>query len=115
MELKDWRITVERDPPSVEIAVSTCGTVFGQKTAYIRVDYSFRTIEKWVQRETMVHELLHCFDSAETELTCGMRNVMKKQAYEQFKFAVCQENEFRVDAISRIIAPKMPLIQWPES
>jgi hypothetical protein len=94
--------------------VADVACIDGAREATIAVAYSFRRFPPDLQRETIVHELLHvhhdpCWRMVQTDLS----EPLGKVGYYIFCDSYRRSMEFMVDAIAKAIAPHLQLIAWP--
>lgn len=106
--LRDWRITLEREPSEDDCAASIA-CIYGRKAANIRLMSEWETYGNDRKRQTVIHELLHCHtrDMQDTaESTIGL---LGSPAYSIFSSRHEQSLELCVDGIAEAIAPFFPL------
>jgi hypothetical protein len=85
--------------------------------ANIRVDTSFPDTSPEEQRNTIIHELLHChFSMAQSVITDDLwdRRLLSQDAYSTFEASYRRAQEFGVDGVAMAIAQFFPLIDWSE-
>lgn len=115
MGLKDWKINVLREPPNDKEHAGECDARFGRKLANITFHPGFRDDKPEEQRQTVVHELLHChFAAAESVvynmgfksgyLTDGQRTMIDG--------AYMQAHEYAIDGVAAAFADVFDLIDW---
>jgi hypothetical protein len=113
LELRDWVIELDRSPCDLDCAgYALC--IDGQRHITIALAAGFRDYPPAEQRETIVHELLHahteaCWRMVQTDLA----EPLGKIAYYVFCDSYRRAMEYQVDALSKAIAPRLPLIDWP--
>lgn len=115
LALKDWKIRLERIP--TEEKDDGAFYQFGDsRSAAIRVTADFKDLSAQRQREVLLHELLHLHLVAITDCINDLyaAGVLSKQQRDVAHEDGERNKEFAIDAISNAIAPKFPLIEWPE-
>jgi hypothetical protein len=113
MGLRDWHICLSpvtaEDGSDAEIVVT-----FGRKEARVLISDSFREQDADHQRNTLVHELLHChLEPMSSMVERDLEDVLGKAADAVFSAGFERHLEYCVDGIAAILAPHMPLIEWP--
>lgn len=113
MELRDWTIDVEHEPCEGYNAVAHC--TYGQRRVSIAFAADFRDYPPAEQRETVVHELIHahhavCWHMVQNDLG----DALGKPVYYVFCDSYRRAMEYQVDALAKVIARHMPLIEWRE-
>lgn len=58
--LKDWRIEIAEDEPSQSYAIANVEPIQGRRFATIRLSNGFFDDKPPSQRDTIIHELIHC-------------------------------------------------------
>lgn len=114
--LKDWRTAVARDPAQDEHYASAQFT-FGKRLVKIYVNKEFRTYEPAVQRDAIAHEIVHCyFDPLSDVLRDELAHLGRLNDGElaAIRRAHLRAEELSVDALSRLVAPMLPMITWGE-
>lgn len=114
LELRDWTIVVETDPPLSEDAGAAIRPVYGRKRAWLRFRDDFRRAGADDQVQTVAHELLHChLDAIETPLEDdSVADLMGSAAYHVLFQAHRNAIEFAVDAIAESFVHHLPTIDW---
>lgn len=111
LNLRDWTINLLHEPiHSSEYATAQCESVYGRRWADISFCGHFAQLKPELQREVIVHELLHCHIPARRDGSWhGLQQLLGMPAYTVFSDAMNQELEHVVDAIANAIAPMLPL------
>lgn len=112
VELRDWTITVSREP-----APKGCSghveITYGRKLATISLDSSFRGRSREDQRQTVVHELVHLhLESAANMVQNDLEQWLGKQADQIFYDGFKRQMEYGVDALADALAKHLPLVEW---
>lgn len=115
MGLRDWTITVLHDPCD-EDSLGVCNPTYGRKMADISFPADFRhSVTPEGQRQTVVHELLHCVFAAEQDhIRIHLPRHLAQSTYDVFNDTYRQMHEYAIDGLADALAPHMPLIQWPK-
>lgn len=111
MGLSDWNVIVAPEPCE-EGAYATIELTRGKRAGQINVQEGFFDLDCDVQREAITHELLHCHLHALTACGEDVEDLMGKPATHVWYANFCRQEEFAVDALARVIAPKMPYPAW---
>jgi hypothetical protein len=116
LDLDPWRITVRTDPPTADYGdpddppLASIDPTYGRRVASLRVVEDFFDLTPAVQRETLLHELLHLYMHPASEvIRCGVGKWIGQAAYEVLLEAFKQQIEYGVDGIAVAIAERFPL------
>ena len=106
--LADWEVFVRPDPTE-EGHLATIYPIWGCRAANLRFDSDFCEKDPAYQRETCVHELLHCVHAqTQHQVEFVLPNHMEAGA-ELFGAMYEQANEYAIDGLAVAIAPLFPL------
>lgn len=109
MGLAHWRIRISDEQP----VDTSCFAEFHQWIngceADIRIGDQFFTQEPDDQRETLVHEYLHGHMKLFKHLFADLEHNLAKVLYQHVDTQFYHAEEMTVDALSRVIAPHLPL------
>jgi hypothetical protein len=115
MGLRDWWIHLAKEPPEGEDADASIFPTQGRKHAVIHVCRGFRELLPDVQRQVIVHELIHCHLAAAEDVirldlcaTAILGQAVYDMTWSTFKRSV----EYAVDGMADAWAEKLPLIEW---
>jgi hypothetical protein len=112
--LRDWTLIVSREEPGEDGWIACCEPITGRKAATLRFRNDFRERDPETQRQTVVHELLHCHTAQPWHLVrVTLPKELGQSAYNLFCDAFRNELEYAVDAIADAVSGSFPLIQWP--
>lgn len=115
MLLADWTFDVKWESPSDPDALANCTPIFGRKRATLRFCDDFRNLVADEQRDTVVHELIHChFAPAQCQVEKDLERHLGVQADQLFFESFKRNVEYAVDGLAGAIAKHMPLIEWPK-
>lgn len=122
--LRDWTFLVtvgevthatRNAPPDDAVWCAKCGPVPGRKYAEITFDSGIRTWPLEDIRHTVTHELTHChFYGLWDTVRRDTINMLKQKVYDVWISGIERHMEYGVDAMADVIAPQMPLIEWPK-
>ena len=101
MELRDWWLFLSHEPAN-EGCNAQIQCVRARKSATIRIAPDFHLWSREDQRQTIVHELVHCHFAPFFNV---VYRILPKKARELFEEAV----EYAVDPLADVIAKGMPL------
>lgn len=110
--LRDWSYSVDREPPR-EGAEAEIFCLHGRKLAAIRFAWNFRTKPMRDQKETVVHELLHCHTSGMDYTTEMLKDMLHPDAWKMFQQSFTMQMEHCVEGICIPFAALLPDIPWP--
>lgn len=126
--LQHWHLEVEvtdEHPPADTLisdaeeddwpAAATCDPIPGMHRATLRFSTGFREESPEDQRETVVHELIHCHLADLYEFgRKGMSDLVHQSVYDMFMYGFSLAWEHAVDGMARAWSPKLPLMEWPK-
>jgi hypothetical protein len=107
--LRDWTICILDEPPGTEGASATCEPIFGRRLANLRFARHFFHASPEDQRETVIHELLHCHLAATDQAFADSVRLHGVEAQAVASNAYNTTREYAVDAIAAAIADRYPL------
>lgn len=115
MELRDWHLDLSHGLPDADDAIATCEPIFGRKKAVFRFCDGFENLPREEQRNTVVHELVHChLAAAQGVAERDMEGVLAAESDRVFFRAFRRNLEYAVDGLANAIAKHMPYPEWPE-
>jgi hypothetical protein len=100
MMLKDWRIEISEEPPAASDACASCDPVQGRKMATLRLSSGFLEDPPDDQRQTVVHELIHCHLGHSWRLL---------EANDHMSNGSKMALEYAVDGLADAFAPFLPM------
>ncbi len=113
MELRDWTIHLADAPCDPEYSAKVELTE-GRKHATISFNPRFREGAAEDQRQTIVHELVHCHFALPWRMVqTDLLQPLGQETYSIFCDSFRRTLEYGVDAVADAIAKHMPLIEWP--
>jgi hypothetical protein len=110
MGLADWTIEIRFDPTDAD-TYAEIECVYGQRLARIGVNKNWWTYTREMQRDTLVHELVHALLAPFSQMAYDMVEALtdNEGAQAAAKAALAGSEEWVVDPISIAWAPSMPL------
>jgi hypothetical protein len=110
MGLADWTIEVRHDPTEVD-TYAEIECVYGQRLARIGLNRNWLTYTREMQRDTLVHELVHATLAPLSQMAYDMVDALTENegAQAAAKAALSGSEEWVVDPISIAWAPHLPL------
>jgi hypothetical protein len=117
MYLTEWKIDLNKKPCPSD-ALGECDVVYGQHTATISLHKSYKRDKPEILRNTIVHELLHCYLSPVTESTMQVmepfeEDIHGRKIIQSTINAMEYQIERVIDRLAEIISPTMPLPKMP--
>ena len=113
MELRDWTVRFLHEPCG-DGSLAECRVVYGRKWVDVQVCSRFFDMPPDEQRQTLVHELVHChFDAVEGVMRDARQaKAFPKRARRVVEHAQHRAVEHGVDAVAEALAPHMPMPPW---
>lgn len=110
MGLADWTIEIRLDPTDSD-TYAEIECVYGQRLARIGINRNWLTYTRELQRDTLVHELVHALIAPLSQMAYDMVDALTENegAQAAAKAALAGSEEWVVDPISIAWAPHMPL------
>ena len=117
MNLVEWKIDLEPKPCPSD-ALGECDIVYGQHVATISLNKNYKKDKPEVLRNTIVHELLHCYMSPVTEAASQVMEPFESDVHgRKIIQATINATEYQIerviDRLAEIISPSMPLPKMP--
>jgi hypothetical protein len=110
LRLQDWTVTIDWDtvvPDDDAYAQNTAET--RSKHCCISFSNKFLELDPELQRQTLVHEMLHAHFFPLADLVdITVSELVKRSAHNIFSVAMDHQVEYAVDALADAIAPLMP-------
>lgn len=121
MRLRDWRIELDRTAIPVggegsgnRPALATCSVAYGSHIATIRVRESWLGETELDRRESVVHELLHCYtDPWDQTVTDVLEKALPSASCDPIFAAIEYQMEVMTDTLAMLIAERMPPAPGP--
>ena len=112
LNLGQWKIELE-DSPCEDDALAEIEVSENLWQARIRVAYSFFKEKPEEQRDTIVHELIHVHTAGIERSRDRMEKILGELAWPVFQASMENEVERAVDALAKIVAPTLPIPEFP--
>ncbi len=110
MQMRDFIVEVEHDPPSDERALATVEVAEGRRLMRMRFHALFDELTLEEQRYAVVHELVHPLLHPLTEtVRSAAADEFGGAALRMFLGVVSRDVERTVDTLANVIAPSLPL------
>ena len=113
MTLKDWRISLLRDPCADDCNADV-QSLYGKREARIRICLDFTEKSGDEQRRIITHELTHVHIDPTLDVLFRLQPHVGSVPYAMACAQQKETIEFGVDALSRLIAPAMPMCELPK-
>lgn len=112
LNLGQWKIELE-DSPCEDDALAEIEVSENLWQARIRVAHSFFKEKPEEQRDTIVHELIHVHTAGIERSRDRMEKTLGELAWPVFQASMENEVERAVDALAKIVAPTLPIPEFP--
>ena len=117
MNLGEWKITLYKKPCAND-TLGECDITYGQHIATISLHKDYKKDKPDNLRNTIVHELLHCYlspitEAANTALEPFEDDIHGRKIIQSSINSMEYQTERVIDRLSYIIAPTMPLPKMP--
>lgn len=112
LRLRDWDFEIAEEPASDD-ACAEIACAAGQKRARITLSATFFTNDGPWQRQTLVHELIHCHLAHTRQLASdSAAHLRGKAAGAAFFTGINLALEYATDGMADAFAPFVPLPEW---
>lgn len=117
MNLTEWKIDLAKKPCPSD-SLGECDIVYGQHIATISLNKGYKKEKPDVLRNTVVHELLHCYLAPVTEAASQVmepfeEDIHGRKIVQATANAIEYQIERVIDRLAEIISPSMPLPKMP--
>lgn len=113
--LRDWTFELQHEPCDDD-ALASVHPCEGRKVATICVAHDFRERKPAEQRQTIVHELIHCHHASASDIIrLDLVKQLSQSTYDVVFFGFRRQMEYMVDGIAEGIAHHFPMIEWPDA
>lgn len=117
MNLIEWKIDLAKKPCPSD-SLGECDIVYGQHIATISLNKNYKKDKPEILRNTIVHELLHCYLAPVTEAASQVMEPFEEDVHgRKIVQATTNAMEYQIerviDRLSEIISPSMPLPKMP--
>lgn len=110
MDLRDWTITMESEPPADAHNAGEVDFTYGRKIAKVRVHPRFSTDGPEWQRYVLVHELVHVILYPMVSAACDGAEAMSQSSFKVMWSNLRSQQEYAVDQLARLLAPLYPTL-----
>lgn len=114
LNISYWKITVVRDASDVE-AWADINAHAQAETADLRVSHDFWRQTPEHQREVLMHEMLHVVTARLDQTVEAMEEAFGKVAWAIYEPLFEDAAERVVDHLAKVIAPSLPLPEFPKA
>lgn len=108
LNLRDWTLEVMHDPCDDD-SLASVNLTSNRRIAQISFCSRFADLSPEQQRETVVHELLHCHINDTTDYVHELKTLIGEPAWKLWRAAHVETIELATDAIAGAVAPFMAL------
>jgi hypothetical protein len=117
MNLGEWKIFLDPKPCPND-SLGECDIVYGQHIATISLNKHYKKEKAEILRNTIVHELLHCYlapisEAATQAMEPFEEDVHGRKIIQSTINSIEYQTERVIDRLSDIISPAMPLPKIP--
>lgn len=110
MGLTDWTITVKTDSPSDDDNMAEIDCIYGQRVGRINLNDEWDGYTPEVQRDTLVHELVHAILAPYSQMADDMLDSLgSTQQANTAKAALSNVEEWVTDAIALAWGQHLPM------
>jgi hypothetical protein len=114
LNVANWKVSVAREASDVD-AWADINPHEQNHTAELRVSHDFWKQTPEQQREVLVHEILHLVTARLDQTVEALEDAMGKVLWAVFEPQYENATERAVDQLARIIAPTIPLPDFPKA
>lgn len=116
LRLSEWTFTLSPTPPDRDDSYACVLGTEGRRHATIRVCADFRSLSPDAQRNTIVHELMHCHHDAATDvIRLTLPKLLPQHTYEAVWEPFRQQFEYMTDLLAAAFDRHMPYIDWGDT
>ena len=114
LNVANWKVTITREASDVE-AWADINPHEQNATAELRVSHDFWRQTPDLQRETLVHEIIHLITARLDQTVEALADAMGKVLWAVFEPQFVNATERAVDHLAKVIAPTFPLPSFPKA
>lgn len=114
LNVAHWKITIARDASDVD-AWADINPHEQNHTAELRLSHDFWRQSPEMQREVLTHEMLHLVTARLDQTVEALEDAMGKVVWAVFEPQFENAAERTVDHLARVIAPTIPLPDFPKA
>lgn len=113
--LHDWQVSFNWNRPADDGDGGSVDWVEGRKSIVIRLNKKFRKYDPDEQRYIICHELVHAhFAQMQDTVEEDLQPHLSRPTYDIYSRSFRRAFEYGIDAVSHVLAAKLPLIEWPK-
>lgn len=117
INLSEWKIELS-EKPCPNDSLGECDIVYGQHIATISLNKNYKKEKPEILRNTIVHELLHCYMSQITEAASQVMEPFEDDIHgRKIVQSTINASEYQIeriiDRLADVISPFMPLPKIP--
>lgn len=113
MGLGDWEFDVRWEQPPEDGAVASCAPIYVRRVAIFRFAPEVRRMDPAEVRLAVVHELIHPHLAEACEAVRSLDGALGSLVFPMVWSSYERGLERGVDALAALLAPSMPLVEWP--
>ena len=113
LNVATWKITITREASDVE-AWADINAHEQNETAELRVSHDFWRQTPELQREVLTHEILHLVTARLDQTVEALEDAFGKILWALFEPQYENATERTVDHLAKVIAPTLPLPNFPK-
>lgn len=114
LNVANWKVSVARDASDVE-AWADINPHEQNQTAELRISHDFWRQTPEMQREVLIHEVLHLVTARLDQTVEALEEAMGKVLWAVFEPQYENATERTVDHLAKVIAPSIPLPDFPKA
>ena len=114
LNVANWKISIAREASDVE-AWADINPHEQNQTAELRLSHDFWKQTPEMQREVLTHEVLHLVTARLDQTVEALEEAMGKVLWAVFEPQFENATERTVDHLARVIAPTIPLPEFPKA
>jgi hypothetical protein len=114
LNVANWKVTIARDASDID-SWADINPHEQNLTAELRVSHDFWRQTPEHQRETLVHEVLHLVTARLDQTVEALEDALGKVIWSVFERQFENATERTVDHLAKVIAPFLPLPEFPKA
>ena len=114
LNVSGWKVSIARDASDVD-AWADINPHEQNATAELRISHDFWRQSAEMQREVLTHEVLHLVTARLDQTVEALEDAMGKVLWAVFEPQFLNATERTVDHLAKILAPTLPLPDFPKA
>ena len=114
LNVAGWKVTIARDASDVD-AWADINPHEQNATAELRISHDFWRQTPEMQREVLTHEILHLVTARLDQTVEALEDALGKVVWSVFERQFENATERTVDHLAKVIAPSLPLPEFPKA